>query len=392
MDSGPGEFAPGVGDPVGFDREATRYLIGVCHPVIEPVIARLRRERFAFASMRAAHADALDVEVLYRQCIPAACLGLAAGVPERDLIDHLEAYALCQTLILNHVDRHLDLSTSPTAGHSPLLLSDVRVTGCYALAALYEGISVLPPSAAGAAALAAMARVSVLIVQSMYENYTTRFDHTLLREPERVLADYRDPLRTRHLGSGFYSSSVLGLYAYAGVAVPDDLPGILEDLRRVRQRVDELADLHEDTVTGMVTYPVALLLAGPRGGEAREVIGASWARCRALTETSRDDALRGTRLVREDPALRAASARLVELGWRAGALETCRREADELCLELAQRIGKCLDPPAARLLRVVLDLKRALLQRLAQAGWDNVPLAHSLEQMRLDVLTGSRRI
>jgi hypothetical protein len=255
--SWPGRFDAGHDDPEEFDFRATRYLVEVCHPVIEPVIERLGRRRFGFASMDRVHSGALDVEVLYRQCIPAAGVGTSAGVPVLLMAEFLEAFALGQTLVLNHVDRHLDLSSSVTAGHAPELLADVRTTTCYGLAVLLEGMSTLHASASSAAALAAMSRTTSLIVQSMYENYVTRFSEEALSNPQSVLADYRHPVRSRHLGSGFYSSSILGLYEFVGRPVTHELRALLKDLRRVRQRVDELADLHEDTVTGMITYPVA---------------------------------------------------------------------------------------------------------------------------------------
>lgn len=387
MDSWPGRFHPGQDDPDEYDRQATGALIEVCHPIIEPLIDRLRRHSFGFATMERVHADAIDVEVLYRQTIPAAGLGLAAGVQDEVLVDYLEAFALCQTLILNHVDRHLDLSSSITAGHSAVLLADVRTTACYAITVLYEGIRALPHSTSGARALATMSQTTSLIAQSMYDNYATRFSEAALTDPEAVLEDYRHPVRSRHLGSGFYSSSILGLYQFVDQPIPEQLPDLLKDLRRVRQRIDELADLHEDTVTGMVTYPVALLLAGPYGDEARKIIRAAWRRCRFLVEGRRDDALQATWTVREDERLRELSAELITLADGTGVLELCRDEADELCARVAEQIHRTFDSPAQAVMTTVLDLKRALLDRLSRARWLCPPVAHSLEQIRQAVVT-----
>lgn len=201
------------------------------------------------------------------------------------------------------------------------------------------------------------------------------------------MEDYRHPVRSRHLGSGFYSSSILGLYQFVDQPIPGQLPGLLRDLRRVRQRVDELADVHEDTVTGMVTYPVAQLLAGPYGDEARKIIRAAWRRCRFLVEGRRDDALQGTRSVREDERLRELSAELITLADGTGVLELCRVEADELCARVAEQIHRTFDSSARAVMTTVLDLKRALLDRLSQARWLSPPLAHSLEQIRQAVVT-----
>lgn len=386
MVSWPGRFASGHDDPEVYDRRATEALIELCYPVIEPALERLRQRRFGFATMARVHADAVDVEVFYRQAIPVAGLGLMVGGQPDVMVAYLEAYALCQTLILNHIDRHLDLSSSFTAGHSSILLADVRATVCYAITVLYEGMGSLPAATSSARALATMSQTTSLIAQSMYDNYATRFSEAALADPEAVLADYRHPVRSRHLGSGFYSSSILGWYQFVDLPVPDQLPELLLNLRRVRQRIDELADLHEDTVTGMVTYPVALLLAGPRGDEARMIIRAAWRRCRYLIENIRDDALRGTRSVHEDEQLRELSSELIKLAHSAGALERCRAEAEELCARVAGQIHRAFEPSARSVMITVLDLKRALLDRLSRASWANPQPAHTLQEIRRAVV------
>ena len=391
MGDTPPRYLPGRSDPVDFDRKATAYLIDLCHPVIEPLIGWLREPRFAFPTMQALHADALDVELVYRQCIPATALGLALDVPTALLTQYLKVFTLAQTVILNQVDRHLDLSSSFTLRDAPMLASDVRAAACHAIAALYQAMCALPPTAQSARAMAAMAEVSTGVIQSMFDNYITRFDESALADPRRVLSHYADPVRSRHLGSGFYSSSVLGLYAFAGLPVPGALPSILADLRRVRQRVDELADLHEDTVTGMVTYPLALLLLTCAAPRARAVILRAWQRCRELVEHGRDNALTGARAIREDPRLRAASDELLDLLDATGVFETCYRQADTLCADLAERIDAQLDQPAGQRLNAVLDLKRALLDRLAAQHWRSQAPPHTLEQIRRDILTGSSR-
>jgi hypothetical protein len=392
--SQPPRFEPGRADPVAFDRAATAALVARCAPVIEPLLARLSERRFAFYEMHALYADALDAELVYRQCAPAAGYGLALaaapdgqpGLAPAELTDYLEAFALCQTMVLNHLDRHLDLSSSYAAKDTPLLLSDVRAAASFAVAALYEGMRAIPPTAAGAAALREMAAVSVTVIQSRYSGYATRFDPAMLAHPEGVLADYADPVQSRHLGSGFYSSGVLGLHAFAGLDVPPALAEILAGMGTLRQRVDELADIHEDTVTGMVTYPVAALLLTPAAAKARPLIEAAWERCRRLTGAERDDAGSAARAVREDRKLRAATADLLDLLADSGVLEACYAEADELWQYLSARIPDDLGDVGGRALFPVLDLKRAFLERLADQGWQDVAPPHTFAGVRAAVL------
>jgi hypothetical protein len=380
-------FHPGADDPLAFDLAAAARLIALCRPAIEPLIDRLTERRFAFYEMHALHADALDVELLYRQCIPAAGYGLALGLPAAGITDFLEPFALGQTMILNHLDRHLDLSSSYSIRDPALLLSDVRATASFAVAALYEAMRAIPPTAAGAAALRAMAGVSVHVIQSRYDSYANRFDPAMLSHPEGVLADYADPVQSRHLGSGFYSSGILGLHAFADLPAPPALAGILRDMGILRQRVDELADLHEDTVTGMVTYPVAALLLTPAAARARPLIEAAWDRCRRLTAAERDDAGSGTRAVREDRKLRAATGELTRLLAESGVLDACYAEADELWRNLSDRVRADLGPAGATVLIPVLDMKRAFLERLAGQSWQDTPPPHTLTGIRAAVLS-----
>lgn len=395
--TGTPRFEPGRDDPLVFDRQATAALVARCAPVVEPLLARLAERRFAFYEMHALYADALDPELVYRQCAPAVGYGLALAaaapgttVPAPDaLTDYLEAFALCQTLVLGHVDRHLDLSSSYAARDSTLLLSDVRASASFAVAALYEGMRAIPPTAAGAAALREVAAASVTVIQSRYSGYANRFDPAMLAHPDGVLADYADPVQSRHLGSGFYSSGILGLHAFAGLDAPPGLAEILTAMGTLRQRVDELADIHEDTVTGLVTYPVAALLLTPAAASARPLIEAAWERCRRLTAAERDDAGSAGRAVREDRKLRAVTAELLELLADSGVLETCYAEADELWRYLSTRIPEDLGEVGDRALGPILDLKRAFLERLVDQGWQDTAPPHTFAAIRAGVLAAA---
>ena len=133
-------FLLGKTDPVQYDFSALRYLIGVGRGAIEPTIIALQQPKYEFPSMQALDADALDIELLYRQCLPASCIGARLGLPTTEISQYLYLFSTCQTLILNHIDRHLDLSRSHTLRDPTLLLADVHAVMCYAVAQLYSGI------------------------------------------------------------------------------------------------------------------------------------------------------------------------------------------------------------------------------------------------------------
>lgn len=332
----------------------------------------LQEPKYQFSSMRKLDADAIDIELLYRQFIPSACIALRLGLPTGEVVRYLHLFATCQTLILNHIDRHLDLSRSHTIRDPSLLLADVHAVMCYAVAQLYFGMRAYSPVGDVPAALREMSMVSGVVIQSMYDNYATRFDVELISNPALVLSAYRDPVRSRHLGSGFYASSIRGMYAYFGMAMPDEFTDILPDMRRLRQRVDELCDLFEDTATGLICYPVALLLDtdGYRD-RATELVTGIWARSMQVVGPCVNDAGKASLALISDAELQYRHALLLQLLEESGALAQCYAEASELWLALRNQAARALPEPVSDIIRVVVDLKRALLERLANSNWDD---------------------
>lgn len=380
------QFRPGRDDPVTYDRHTIEYLVRQFNEPIELAIDTLRTERFAFETMQSLHTENLDVELLYRQCIPAAGIAVRLNLPTKDIARYLVLFATCQTLILNNVDRHLDLSSSYTLRDPRALLRDVHAVMCYAMAELYKGMGTADTHAA--AALREMAAVSLHIVQSMFDNYANRFRADHLASPHLLLEAYRDPVRSRHLGSGFYSSSIRGLYAYFRLSPPAEMGEILLDMRRLRQRVDELSDIHEDTTTGLLNYPVTRLLSMPAHHPyAVNLITNIWRRSQYLIESAGNDASRTNSIVMADPALVRMQADLTELLLTSGVMANCYREAKALWQNVRARIRAFLDHAIAEVLCIVVDLKMAFLQRLSMAEWLDTPPGHTFDDIR-SAITG----
>lgn len=238
------------------------------------------------------------------------------------------------------------------------------------------------------AALREMSSVSGVIIQSMYDNYATRFSAELLSDPSLILSAYRDPVRSRHLGSGFYASSINGLYAYFRLDIPDPLAEILPDMRRLRQRVDELCDIFEDTATGLITYPIALLLdtEGYRD-RATALIAALWTRAGQIIRIGADDAGKTSLMLVADAELQYKHAVLLQMLEESGALAQCYTEASELWLTIRTKASLALPDPVSDIIRVVVDLKRALLERTANSNWDD-RIGHTFFEILANVTKG----
>ncbi|MCX5066422.1 hypothetical protein OOJ91_11095 [Micromonospora lupini] len=373
-------FVPGT-DPVEYDFRTTVELLGEFGGPILAAVGQLRTVEYLFPQMSLLHQDAIDPELLFRQTLPPAAVGTQLGVEPAILTQFVKIYALGQTLILNNMDRHLDLSASYSLRDPTLLLADVNSTMCFAVTSLLTMVQEAARTPAGLRALGAMAEVTAEIVQSMHDNYAGRFELDALADGDLLVSWYQTDRRSRHLGSGFYSSGILGLLAYAEQRPPDGLADVLTKMRRLRQRVDELADLFEDTVTGLVSYPIARGLAEPAiEAGLRTLVGRLWARAQTIIGGRTSDAGLLNRALTGDPELMEVHEVLLETLVSGGIMRECYREADTLWNEIVFDL-KSMDERFGEPLTAIIDLKRALLDRLSANGWHNSPPPHTFQDM-----------
>lgn len=114
-------FSTGT-DPVGYDFRTMVELLALYGRPIALAISQLRTMDFLFPRMSRLYQDAVDPGLLFRQTMPAAAVGARIGVDPEALAEYVKIYALGQTLILNNMDRHLDLSASYSIRDPPCCL------------------------------------------------------------------------------------------------------------------------------------------------------------------------------------------------------------------------------------------------------------------------------
>ncbi|WP_204027825.1 hypothetical protein, partial [Micromonospora andamanensis] len=210
-------FSTGT-DPAGYDFGTTVELLTRYGQPILMAISQLRAMDFLFPRMSRLYQDALDSELLFRQTMPAAAVGARIGADPAVLAEYLKIYALGQTLILNNMDRHLDLSASYSIRDPALLLADVNSTMCLSVTSLLTMVREASLTPAGVRALPVMAGVTAEIVQSMYDNYAARFDQALLEDGESLVNWYRMDVRGRLIHvfcvcCGFRGSRQVGVFS-----------------------------------------------------------------------------------------------------------------------------------------------------------------------------------
>lgn len=124
-------------------------------------------------------------------------------------------------------------------------------------------------------------------------------------------------------------------------------------------------------MTGLITYPIARLLALPEHQEdAGRLLRGIWNRSR---EVIRDVSHAGYAAysLHGDHRLRQDHGNLMAMLDSSGVLAACYVEAAGVWSAIRQQARECLPPPVADIVRVIVDLKRALLERMALSHWDD---------------------
>ena len=136
--------------------------------------------------------------------------------------------------------------------------------------------------------------------------------------------------------------------------------------------MDELCDLFEDTATGLINYPVALLLsAGGYRARAARLVTAMWNQSKRIIGSHVSDAGRTSLALPADQTLQHMHSALLRMLEESGTLSKCYAEASDLWVDIRNRVSRTMPEPMADIIRVIVDLKRALLDRIAQSNWDD---------------------
>ncbi|MFI0412685.1 MAG: hypothetical protein ACH255_00950 [Candidatus Thiodiazotropha sp.] len=364
-----------LSEAIDYDRESLCYLKDKYGDQIDSAISELKSIRFEFNEFQNIYISGIDRNLAFRQGFPICIAHSASFNHKPGLVDILTCYFLGQTMILNHIDRHLDLSSSYTINDPKILLKDVRTTMCYSVGLQYAAAIQCSRRGGSSEFLSEMYKVSSYIIQSMYQNYIHRFQYREIENIDIKLNYYLNDKRSPLFGSGFYESGIRGCFAFYGEPVPNNMAQLLRTMRIFRQRVDQLADYGEDLATGMLTYPTLMLLkfTQPDNAKYKRTISDLWQYSEKLLLKTRDDASIGCCIIKSDTfveqTIELLSEEMKELGvWDFLYQET--KQVWELCkLKCATCFTDgCLD------LELIIDLKMAFLDRLRFQNWKDIPV------------------
>jgi hypothetical protein len=346
-------FAPGQ-DGQRFRQEAFAKFATKYGSYVAKAISILERMQFDPPRIGLSHVEQMRPELLFRHSIPFCITEETFFQPHDVSSSYLAALLAGHTLALTNLDYHLD-GVGPADGASATAKKIDLVSGAtYALRMVYAAGRLLGEiGSADRIFRDVFDPVSGFVLLRMYEDWAERYSEEPLVCPEETLKEYLESSTSRLQASGYWELMVKGSFASHGVEAPPELVSILRRLRKLRQIVDEIADLDEDIRAGLVTTPVLYALCKDTGsGQVSEAIRSLWRRQRNEPGAPDDDLI-------------AQIRKLVE---ELGGLEASHKEADFVWREACQDCVEAFGDRGSDYL-VLLDIKRAKLDYLSKNGW-----------------------
>lgn len=230
-------------------------LYDIFEPEIDEVMSILASRDLVFPAMNSVHLLQLRRPLIARHCLPFLLTHYAFFPSEKPKIDVLAACISAHTLALTHLDYHLD-GAAPAEDNE---VSAVKVPASsavsYAVRMVYEAGSIVEsPEDLKILFDTVFRPVSGFVVSRMHEDWLARTT-PIENEIHCSVEEYLISDRSRILTSGYWEVMIRAAFIGRDIEIPDDIISFCRSLRVLRQLVDELFDIEEDTYAGVVTLP-----------------------------------------------------------------------------------------------------------------------------------------
>lgn len=325
-------------------------------PTVAGALDILNDVGLEFPALDKAHSEQLRPDLLFRHSIPfcvteEAFFGLADS--SRPV---LAALLAGHTLALTHLDYHLDGSGPATDAAATARKMPVPTAVSYSVRMVYAVGRIVGDAHLMAALFAEVFDpVSGFVLARMHEDWLERYTSSLSGSSEQLEEYLQSPL-SRLGTSRYWEVMVRGSFVGRSRAPHPGAVRAAQDVGRLRQVVDEIADFHDDLAAGLVTSPLLFALAERRSRERlRTEVRELWAAVKAGAEP---DAARSH--------ARAAAA----LVTSAGGFDAAARFADDLWRSGARACAEDLGERGGGY-QLLFDLKRAKLRALEESGWSD---------------------
>jgi hypothetical protein len=310
--------------------------------------------KFEFPEITKAHAEQLRPDLIFRHSLPFCITEDSFFEPDSSSGRVLAALLAGHTLALTHLDYHLDGSSPNPYSEATARKMSAAIAAVYSARMIYESGKIL--SAIGGIDWLfrdVLEPVSGFVVLRMHKDWSERYSEVLLKGTSEQLEEYLYSPMSRLLGSGYWEVMVRGSFASHSSSPPGPLLQSIQQLRKLRQIVDDIADFDEDLRAGLVTTPLLFALQNSQHRERlSDAVRSLWHSREIGAADSTDAMVAEVRSLVTSSAGFDESSRLANTIWEDGAA-LCERH-----------LGRHATGYVA-----LLDLKRAKLEQLAGANW-----------------------
>lgn len=247
--------------------------------IISCVMSILHSYDLEFVEMKQVHAIELRRALIERHCLPYLLTHRALFGEEPVDCRILSACVAGHTLALTQLDYHLDGAAPSPANEATAVPVPVASAVSYAVRMIYAAGSIASNSGkVGRLFSEAFDPISGFVISRMHADWVSRFNiEDLQAEPSLSLKRYLEEPSSRLNGSGYWELMVRAAYiANSQREVPQNLVVYAQSLRRLRQIVDETADIEEDLRSGLITLPTLLAMARDKEDRVRNCIRSAW--------------------------------------------------------------------------------------------------------------------
>jgi hypothetical protein len=366
-------------DPIDFDRRTFHFLYQKYGRFLGEVLHRLRHnDVFNSQSLNTTFRKYLDAQLVCKQLMPLFATADAHGLlkeSEEDLIQFGLGYVITKTTALNALDTHVDLSISYNTEKDVAQERDSRATTLLCISSIFRGFNLLNSGCAAGRSVDIVSSVFAEVMEIMFEDYRSRFNIHDLTVPDKRLDLYKNGKLSPLKGSGFYEATIRSGLAIIGVEEQPGMDVFLTNFRKLRQIVDEIADVPEDIRVGRLTFPVLIGLTNDKFSHAIiSTVRRIWEISGEIVCLSSRNDMSTIATLKEDTRLKSLVSDLGLLLEQSNAWEEAYVFADNLFLEVVESMEKLFPPDNLGSLLEIALLKRAFLERLRKQSWQDIPL------------------
>lgn len=316
--------------------------------------------------------DNVDRGLILKQIAHLFTAAECFGGANQHHVDFAVDYALASIIPIQVTDTFIDYSRSPHLTADMMAREDVRTAWLFTNACMNMGFQRMVSASYPRQVAEVVSEVFRDVPQAMADCYYRRYDPRKLDHVEEELAFYEQSPISRLLGSGFYQICVDAACAIANEPITPQLRYLTQDMRRLRQLVDEIADWREDVVSGELTLPFLYLLEDPEmGGEAKQLIQQVWTRAQNIIvqPQSQEETIHS---LNDDPEILSRTDGIKELLMESGSFDRLYNRADAHWINTVLQMGTVFQGKNYYDLLLGVHLRREFLERLKKQDWEDV--------------------